>query len=90
MNSHRKDDVPQLAALIQHGQYRVEASVVADAIIGRLSGMDMALDYASLVSSEGGRHRLRRQTAEPRRVRRSAGEARRGRAAPPPLGLAAS
>jgi hypothetical protein len=86
MKAHRHPGVRELHSLIAHGQYAVDVGTVADAIIGRVSGLDLARDYPGLYA-EPDRHPAGRLTGEGRGGRRAMGEGRRGQQLRPPQPL---
>lgn len=65
MNEHREMKVAELHELVEHGDYRVDPSAVADALMRRPSGQYLAREYAELTSDapDGlGRSRIRGTT----------------------------
>jgi hypothetical protein len=51
MQAHRRKKIRELRDLVSQGNYPVDPVSVADAVMQRLSGPDLALDYARLLSS---------------------------------------
>jgi hypothetical protein len=55
VNANRRTKVRLLRELVEHGAYRVDPDAVADAIVQRVSGVDMAYEYARVTPKAGRR-----------------------------------
>jgi len=50
VDTHREKKLHELRELVERGEYRVDPSAVAEALMQRLSGRDLAREYGQLIA----------------------------------------